>query len=334
MKNLENLCALSAVSGEESPVRDYVISLLVDTPYFVDNLGNLIVEKKGAAKPKNKLMFSAHMDEVGVIITHIDDNGFLSFSTVGGINPKALLGKRVKINGLLGVIGTSPVHLSDDTDELPKISEMYIDIGAKNKDQAKEYVSLGDCGTFESDFVRFGEGYIKSKAIDDRFGCSVLLDLISKSLPYDVTFCFCVMEEIGLKGSGSAASRIKPDIAVILESTTANDVCGVSGADKVCSLSEGAVVSFMDGATLYDKALYKEAMALAADMGVKAQTKTRIAGGNDAAAIQSAGEGARVLALSVPTRYIHSSSCVALEEDIESTAALAESLIARFGDID
>ena len=334
MKDLEALCLLNGTSGDEGSVRDFILSKLGDTEFVVDNLGNIIVEKKGKQKPKNKLMLSAHMDEVGVIITHIDENGFLSFSTVGGIDPKALLGKRVRIGNVLGVIGTAPVHLSEDTAVMPKVDKMYIDIGALNREDALKCVSPGDCGVFESEFVRFGDGFIKSKAIDDRVGCALLLELLEKELPFDVSVCFLTREEIGLKGAACAAAGVKPDIALVLESTTSNDVCGVSGADKVCALGEGPVISFMDRATLYDRGLYREAMHIAKANRLKAQTKTKIAGGNDASAIQIAGEGARVLAVSVPTRYIHSAVSVAKISDIESTALLVEKLIQRFGNLE
>ena len=151
-------------------------------------------------------------------------------------------------------------------------------------------------------------------------------------MPYDVTVCFCVMEEIGLKGSGAAANRVKPAIAVVIESTTANDVSGVSGAERVCVLGEGAVVSFMDRATVYDKRLYDIAVQTAKENGIAVQTKTKIAGGNDAGAIQSAADGVRVLALSVPTRNIHSASCVANTKDMQAVADLLEALLARLGE--
>ena len=323
---------LGGTSGDEGAVREYIISHLGAHPYTVDALGNIIVEKKGAAAPKQKIMLAAHMDEVGMIITHIDDDGFLSFAPIGGIDAKALLGKRVRVNGHLGVIGTAPVHLTEDESVMPKPEQMHIDIGAADKAEAEAYVSLGDRAVFESDYVPFGDGFIKSKAIDDRFGCALLLELLEKELPYDVTVCFCVMEEIGLKGSGAAANRVKPDIAVVIESTTANDVSGVSGADRVCVLGEGAVVSFMDRATVYDKRLYDIAVQTAKENGIAVQTKTKIAGGNDAGAIQSAADGVRVLALSVPTRNIHSASCVANIKDMQAVADLLEALLARLGE--
>ena len=335
MKYLKELCEICAPSGEEKAVRDYIISKLGERDYCVDNLGNLIVEIKGKKTPKNKIMLSAHMDEVGFIITFIDENGMLKFDTVGGIDAKSLLGKRVKIGKNIGVIGTVPVHLTDKESEskMPKVSEMYIDIGVSSKKEAEKEVSLGDVGTFLSDYTEYGDGFVKSKAIDDRFGCAVLLDLLESEPEFDVTICFTVCEEIGLVGAGTAANAVNPDIALVIESTTANDTCSVSGSDKVCSLGSGAVVSFMDGRTLYDKALYRSAMNLAEQEGIKAQTKTKIAGGNDAGAVQVAGEGCRVLAVSLPTRYIHSSSCVAKKEDMQSVAELTKKLINKFGNI-
>ena len=154
---------------------------------------------------------------------------------MGGIDAKALLGKRVRIGTTLGIIGTAPVHLTKDEDVMPKTEDMRIDIGAADKAEALRFVSPGDVGVFESEFVRFGDGFVKAKAIDDRIGCSIMLELLEKELPYDCTFCFVVKEEIGLKGAGCAAHRVKPDIAIVLESTTANDVCGVSGAERVCA---------------------------------------------------------------------------------------------------
>ena len=335
MKYLKELCEICAPSGEEKAVRDFIISKLGGRDYTIDNAGNLIVEIKGKKTPENKLMLAAHMDEVGFIITFIDESGMLKFDTVGGIDPKSLLGKRVKIGLHIGVIGTVPVHLTDKENEskMPKIEQMFIDIGASSKEEAEKTVSLGDVGTFLSDYTQYGEGFVKSKAIDDRFGCAVLLSLLENEPEYDLSVCFTVREEIGVMGAGVATFSVKPDIAIIIESTTANDTLGVSGSDKVCSLGSGAVVSFMDGGTLYDKALYRSAMNLAEEKGIKAQTKTKIAGGNDARAVQGAGEGCRVLAVSLPTRYIHSSSCVAKKEDMQSVAELINQLINKFGNI-
>jgi endoglucanase len=337
MKYLKDLCILNGVSGSEDAVRDYIVSHIHGCEYSIDNLGNVIVNKKGAKKPKNKLMFFAHMDEVGFIITYIDESGMLKCDTIGGIDPKAILGKPIKINsGVNGVVGTAPIHLcdADEVEKMPAVSDMFIDIGAKNKSEAEKYVSTGDNACFISEYETFGDGFIKSKAIDDRFGCAVLLELLEEELPYDISVCFSVMEEIGLVGAGRAAYSQRPDIGVVVESTTANDVCGVSGNDKVCALGSGAVVSFMDSKTIYDKKLYDEIMKTAADNSIKAQTKTKIAGGNDAYTVQRASDGVRVAAVSLPTRYIHSSSCVACERDMESVKKLVFKIAETFGETD
>ena len=209
MKHLEKLCLLNGTSGAEAAVREYIMAQLGDVPYTVDNLGNLIVEKKGKSTPRRKLMLSAHMDEVGLIVTCIQDDGVLSFATVGGIDPKALLGKRVRINGLLGVIGTAPVHLSEDDSVMPKEDEMYIDIGAKDRAQAAQYVRPGDTAVFESEIVPFGEGLLKAKALDDRFGCAVLLDVFNSDIAYDVTLLHDGRNRLKGRGCGgkSRATR-------------------------------------------------------------------------------------------------------------------------------
>ncbi len=336
MIDLKELCSLNGASGYEKAVEDKIkkeLSAIGGIRFITDNLGSIIVEKKGKSTPQNRIMVSAHMDEVGFIITYIDENGFLKFDAVGGVDPRAVFGKRVIVNGLTGVVGVVPVHLlgDDEKDIMPKITDMYIDIGAKSREEAEKYVSLGDFAYFESEYVAFGTGMIKSKALDDRFGCSVLLNLLKADLPYDVTVCFVTQEEVGLKGASAAANRVNPDIGLIIEATTANDVSGVEGAEKVCSIGKGAVVSFMDGRTVYDRKLYNLAVKTAQKNGISVQTKTKIAGGNDAGAVQVAGNGTRVCAVSLPARYIHSGSSVASKEDMKSVEKLIYKLVETFG---
>ncbi len=339
MIDLKELCSLNGASGYEKAVREKIketISSISSVTCITDNLGSIIVEKKGTSPPQNKIMISAHMDEVGFIITYIDENGFLKFDSVGGVDPRAVFGKRITVNGLTGVVGAVPVHLlgADEKDNMPKITDMYIDIGAKSREEAEKYVSPGDFAHFESDYFEFGRGMVKSKALDDRFGCSVLLSLLKADLPYDVTVCFVTQEEVGLRGASAAANRVNPDIGIVIEATTANDVSGVEGAEKVCSVGKGAVVSFMDGRTVYDRELYNLAVKTAQENGIAVQTKTKIAGGNDAGAIQTAGDGTRVCAVSLPTRYIHSGSSAASKEDMESVEKLVYKLLETFGGLE
>lgn len=332
---LKNLCLINSTSGDEEAVRDFIIHEIKDfCEYKVDSLGSIIAFKKGSKTPNKKVMLCAHMDEVGFMITDITDDGYLKFSAVGGIDSKVIAGRVVKVNDTLGVVGLKPIHLmsADETEKAPSTSELFIDIGAENKEDAQKYAHLGDYAYFESDYYEFGDGYIKSKALDDRIGCMLLIELIKSELEYDTYFCFNVQEEVGLRGAMCTSFAVQPDISVVLETTTAADLCGVTGGDRVCVLGNGPVVSFMDGRTIYDKELYNLAMATAKDNDIKIQTKTAIAGGNDAGAIQTSGKGSRVMAVSLACRYIHSGSSVVKQSDIDETRKLLKAVLPKLYD--
>lgn len=332
---LEKLCLLNGTSGDESNVRNYIISEIRDyCEYSVDSLGSVIAFKKGKKTPKNKVMLCAHMDEVGFIITDVTDDGYLKFSPVGGIDSKVVLNRVVNVNSVRGVIGLKPVHLlrDDEKNTAPDLKNIYIDIGAVSKEDALKYVHLGDYAYFESDFIELGNGLIKSKALDDRIGCMLMIELIKTDMEYDTYFCFNVQEEVGLRGALCTSYSVQSDISVILETTTAADLCGVTGGDRVCVLGCGPVVSFMDGRTIYDRGLYQLAMKTAEKNAIKVQTKTAIAGGNDAGAVQTSGKGSRVMAISLPCRYIHSASSVVNSADIEETRKLLKVLLPELYD--
>lgn len=332
---LKELCLLNGTSGDEKIVCDYIVNEIKDyCEYEIDNLGSIIALKKGKKKPEKKVMLCAHMDEVGFIITDIDDNGYLSFDAVGGIDAKVIAGRSVTVNGVNGVIGLKPVHLLTDDEKgtAPTIKSMKMDIGAKNREDALKYVHPGDYAYFCSDYTEFGDGFIMSKALDDRIGCMLLIELIKSELEYDTYFCFNVQEEVGLRGAACTAYQVQSDVSVILEATTAADLCGVTGGDRVCVLGDGAVISFMDGRTIYDKELYALARKTADDNNIKTQTKTAIAGGNDAGAVQSSGKGSKVLAISLPCRYIHSGASVVKKSDIEETRNLLNKLLPKLYD--
>ena len=275
-------------------------------------MGNLIAFKKGANRPAKKVMLDAHTDEVGFIVTSITSDGFLHFTTLGGINTEALVSKRVQINGHIGVIQVKPVHLlkGDDADNMPDKNNLTIDIGAKDRDDALKMVNIGDSGTYYSEFVEFGDGFIKAKALDDRFGCAVLMNIIEQDLPYDMWFSFSTQEELGLRGAKTATYSIDPDCAIAVEATTAADLVGVPENKRCCYVGKGAVLSFMDNATLYDAELYRSALKIADEKGIKVQTKQAVAGGNNAGAIHQSRSGVKTLSVSIPCRYLHSPSCV------------------------
>ncbi len=335
LNELRNLCLIDGISGDEDKVRDYIISKIKDKcEYSVDPMGNLIVLKKGKRKPKNKVMLSAHMDEVGFICTYICDNGFIKFTNVGGVDPKVAVGRTVKIgeNKINGVIGNKAVHLcNDDEDKIaPKLDKLYIDIGAENKAEAEKYVNIGDSVYFASDYVEFGEDKIKAKAIDDRFGCAIMLKMIDSELEYDTHFAFLVQEEVGCRGAGAAVFAIRPDYAIVLEATTASDISGVSDEDRVCIQGKGAVVSFMDRSTVYNRDLFKGAFALAKEKNIPIQPKTTVAGGNDAGAIHKACAGVYTIAVSLPCRYIHSGTSVGDIKDMKACYDLAVALCEEY----
>lgn len=329
---LKNLCALNGTSGDESAVREYIISQIKDyCEYSVDPLGSIIAFKKGKREPEKKLLICAHMDEVGFIITSITEDGYLRFSPVGGIDPRIVLDRKVQIGNVYGVIGAKAVHLltDDEKKSAPDFDTMMIDIGASSKKEAEERVKLGDFAYFCSDYTEFGDGFIKSKALDDRIGCMLIIELIKSDLEYDTWFCFNVQEEVGLRGAACSSYTVNCDRALILEATTAADLDGCRGGKRVCVLGDGPVVSFMDGRTVYSRNLYQSAFETVAENGIKCQTKTAIAGGNDAGAVQSSRGGAEVLAVSLPCRYIHSASSVVKASDIDETRKLLSVLIPK-----
>lgn len=321
LEMIKELSFIGGTSGREEKVREYIISKLPESAeYSVDAMGNLLVFAKGKQRAKNKVMLAAHMDEVGMIVTYITDDGLIKFSNVGGIEVSALLGKRVKVgeNELTGVIGVVPIHLRRGDDELkmPEKSSLYIDVGADKKEELESLVSPGDKIVFESDCVEFGS-CLKAKAIDDRAGCALMLDMIINGVEYDTWFAFTVQEEVGCRGASAAAFTVAPDYAVVIETTTAADISGVSVEKEVCKLGEGAVIPFMDGASVYNTQLYKTACRLSKEKGFKMQTKTVVAGGNDARVISNSRGGVKTLTVSFATRYLHSASCIINKDDIE-----------------
>lgn len=334
---LRELCLINGTSGDEGKVRDYIITQIKDyCEYSVDNMGSIIAYKKGKKAPKQKISINAHMDEVGFIVTGITDDGYLRFTSVGGIDSRVCLDRIVTVGkkAVKGVIGDKAFHLlsSDEKDRCPSFDDLLIDIGATSKDEAEQYVSLGDFAYFDCDYVELGNGYIKAKALDDRIGCMLMIELIKSELEYDTVFCFNVQEEVGLRGSKCTSYAIDADIAIVLESTTAADLDGVSGANRVCVLGDGPVISFMDNRTIYDRELFELGFNVAKENNIPAQTKTAVAGGNDAGAIQTSGDGARVMAISLPTRYIHSGASVVKASDIDETRRLLKALLPKLTD--
>ena len=331
MEQLKVLCELQGVSGREDAVRNYIIEKIKDKAEIsVDALGNIIAFVKGKKKAVKKVMADAHMDEVGFIVHYITPDGMLKFQTVGGIMTGVLLARRVRFsNGTIGVISSKPIHLldSDQKSKMPDEESLYIDIGASSFEEASAVVSLGDCAVFDEKYEQLGD-LIVSKALDDRAGCWAIVDIINSEPEYDFYAVFSVMEEIG-HGARTATFAVDPDYAVVLESTTAADIAGVSADKKVCKVGQGATISFMDKGTMYDKNLYDKTLEIAKGNGIKCQVKSYVSGGNNAAGIHQTGDGVKTVAISVPCRYIHSASSVASVEDVKSMRDLAKAVIEK-----
>ena len=325
---LKTLCSLNGISGNEDQVRDFIRKEA--QPYAdsirTDALGNLIVAKKGRKHTGSKLLLAAHMDEVGIVITHVQDNGFLKFDFVGGVDRRVAIGKPVAIGPerLPGIIGLKAIHLTtkEERKKAPKTEDLYIDIGAKDGEQARSWVRPGDYGAFVSQPEEFGSGLFKAKAIDDRVGCAVMLMLLREALPCDTVFAFTAMEEVGTRGAFGAAFSVTPEVALVLETTTAADLPGIDPHRRVCAPGAGPVISYMDGGTIYDRALFETLRDLAEEHGIPWQTKEYIAGGNDARTIQRTKAGVRVAAMSAATRYLHAPASVGSVADFQNMLKL------------
>lgn len=325
------LCAERGVSGDEGRVRDRVAERLGDAcELSVDRLGNLIARRRGPAG-KNKLALFAHMDEVGLLVTRVTDEGLLRFSAVG-IDPRALHGRRVLVGdaGLPAAVGAKAWHhlkAAEREAEL-KAEGLYLDIGASCRAEAEAVVSPGDTAVFDAPFTTLADGRICSRALDDRVGCALLIDLLLwDGCPVELTGVFTCGEEDSLSGATAAAFSVAPDVAVIVETTTAGDVDGAPPDRVVCALGNGPVVPFADRGALYDRGLFRLAFETAKANGIPIQTKEGVFGGNEARVVSRAGAGARTLALSVPCRYLHSASCLADLADVTHSAALLRALI-------
>ena len=320
---LEKLTNAFGVSGAENDVRDIIkneMKKICDT-VETDSMGNLICFKKGTQGNHNSIMLTSHMDEVGFIVSGITKDGYLRFKTVGGIDARVIISKRVIVgsNRISGVIGAKPTHLQDGKGgNATKVKDLLIDIGANNEDDAKTKVKIGDYISFDSEYVEFGNDLIKAKALDDRIGCNILIQLANERYSNDVYYVFTVQEEVGCRGASVASYSVKPKIAIVVEGTTCSDVPGTDDHSFSTKLRGGAALSILDRGSYSDKNLVKALYDTAKKNTINVQYKQTTLGGNDAAAIHLSREGIRTAVISVPCRYIHSPSSVACKDDINS----------------
>ncbi len=329
---LKRLTEARGVSGNENEVREIVIELASKTgaEVSVDRMGNVIARKLGKAGAK-KIMLAAHMDEVGFIISSISENGMLKFQTIGSIDQRLLLSKRVLIgkNAVPGVIGVKAIHLQqpDERNQVVKQKQMFIDIGAGSKEEAQKAVQLGDYASFDSSFIHFGDNKIKAKALDDRVGCSVLLEILKESYEFELIACFTTQEEVGLRGATVAAYHLEPDMAVVLEGTTCADIPDVPEHMMTTRMGRGPAISFMDNSSIANPKLFNQMVETAETHGIPYQIKENIAGGNDAGTIQTVRSGVATVVVSTPCRYIHSPSSMLDLEDYYNAIRLVKEFL-------
>ena len=344
---IEELSLEFGPTGCEEPVARIIRKKLdsFGVSHTTDRMGNVIARLRlgdVTSDDRIKIMVSAHMDEVGFMITSIEEGGHLRFDTVGGIDPSVIAGRCVTVgdgeNFISGVISSKAIHhkKKEDREKPEKIEKLYIDIGADSAEDVKDRVKIGDFATFDSQFYTFGKdgSFVKSKALDDRMGCAAMLEVIEsltvnlpETVDADVYFCFTVREEIGLSGALTAANLIRPDLAIVLETTAVADIEGVSAEKRVADLGSGATVSLMDRSTIYGRNETDFALEVSREEGIPLQVKRYVSGGNDAGSIHKSGSGVKTVALSVPTRYLHSPSCVANIEDYYSLARMTDAMI-------
>jgi len=285
-------------------------------------------------------MLSAHMDEVGLMVVSASEDGLLRVRNLGGIDARVLVSKRVTVGYcekgksekqrvLPGIIGAMAIHLqtADDRKAALPIDQLYVDIGAKDKDEALRVAPPGTPITFDTPFQEFGEGLYLARALDDRVGVYNLLRLLSVDCIGDTSFVFTCQEEVGCRGAGGAAFRLMPDTAIALEGTTANDTGDVPACERVCAVGGGVAVSFMDRTSIANTALFRSLLILAKERGISHQVKGSVSGGNESGVMQLSGFGARSCVLSVPCRYIHSPSTVCAAADVDAQYELVKAFL-------
>lgn len=334
---LKELCALRGVSGDEKRVREFIrerVERFADK-VTIDRIGNLYAFKKGTGENRKHIALVAHMDEVGLIVKGVNDNGLISYRTVGSIDPRVVISKPVRIGDqeVPGVIGAKAIHLqsAEDRKHMLPHDQLYIDIGARDKESAEKLVEAGDYITFESKWVEFGDGLVKARALDDRIGCMVLMSILEGDYPCDITCIFTVQEEIGLRGAEAAAFNVESDAAIVLEGEIANDLGDVEEHKKVAALHSGVVISPMDRASIPSAKLYARLREIAIGQEIPWQLKRYVAGSTDAGPFQQVRGARAVCVLGTPCRYVHSPSCVAAFEDIEAQFRLVEAFLDEGG---
>jgi tetrahedral aminopeptidase len=333
---LKQICEMSGAPGYEKRIRDLIIHLV--TPLVdeikTDNLGNVIAVKKSKKNPgAKKVMVASHMDEIGFIVTHIDDKGFVRFHTLGGFDPKTLTAQRVIIHGkkdVVGVMGSKPIHVmtADEKNKLPQTTDFFIDLGMP-KEEVEKLISIGDPITRDRELIEMGH-CVNCKSIDNRVSVFILIEMLKllNDPAYDVYATFTVQEEVGLRGANVAAHGINPEFGIALDTTVAYDVPGAKPHEKITELGNGAAIKIMDASTICDYRMVAYMKKTAEKHQIKWQPEILTAGGTDTAGVQRMGkQGAIAGAISIPTRHLHQVIEMANKEDIRNCILLLKACL-------
>jgi len=307
---LKKLSEAFGPSGCEGEVRNILLEEL--SPYVSewrrDALGNLIAVKSHPKGPR--VMLAAHMDECGLMVSSFDRSGLLRFRKVGGLDDRVLVSKHVVIGPkkIAGIIGAKAIHLQkvEERSQVIPLSGLYIDIGAKSKEDAEKLVKLGDYAVFATEFKTLSETVVIGKSFDNRAGCAILAEILKEDFALDLFGAFTVQEEIGLRGAGVAAYGIDPDLAIVLEGTTCNDLPPSKEHGYCTTLGGGPAITVMDASVICDRSMIAELIRLAKEHNIPIQFKRSITGGSDGGRINQTKDGVPVVVISVPCRYIHS----------------------------
>jgi len=343
---LKQLCEAPGPSGHEEGIRQVVREAIKEhvDEYRVDALGNLIALKKGrgdvpAGAPR-KVMVAAHMDEVALMIAQIGKDGLLRFRRVGGIDERVLMSKKVLIGDkrVPGVIGYKPVHLLKprEREQVVASDELTIDIGVTSEEAAQGLVKVGDYAVFATPFETWGDGRIaKGKALDDRAGCAVLVELL-RAGPYrfDLYGVFTTQEEVGLRGARVAAFAIAPDAAFALEGTICDDLPKEQDVSPTTELGKGPAITIADRSVIADRRLVKLLVETARAEGIPYQFKQPMIGCTDAGAIHLSKAGVPACTVAVPARYIHSPVSLLSLDDLDHTVKLMRAALGRLAELD
>ena len=341
-KLLAKICKTPGTSGFEQKVRELVIkevTPLVDEVQ-VDNLGNVYAIKRGDSE--KKVMIGAHMDEIGFIVTHIDDKGFIRFHTLGGFDAKTLTAQRVIIHGkkdVIGVMASKPIHVmtAEERNKVAKITDYFIDTGLPKK-EVEKLVKIGDPITREREFIEMGN-CVNSKSLDNRLAVFILLEMFrklkNKKVPYDVYGVFTVQEEVGIRGAKVASLEINPDFGFGLDTTIAFDLPGAAEHEKITRLGEGAAIKVMDASTICDYRMVDFMKITAKKHKIKWQPEILPQGGTDTAGIQRMTKGGSIAgAVSIPTRHLHQVIEMADKSDIAGAIDLLTASVSELDTYD